>query len=217
MSGVRVQDGAIAAELAAEFPGLRLCHATVAVRPGPSPPELVDRLRRLADRDRGAGVVALRTRPVPSAYRTFFRQIGLDPDVQRTPVEAAAVARLLHGGLRSQGWVPDACLVALVETGVPVWALDAGTGDGAHRLGIRTGRAGEQVGPDAAVTPGSLVVADEQDVRAILFDDPVPPHRVSPRTRAVTLYAVAVDGVPEVHLQEAIWIALDLLGAPMAG
>ena len=215
MTGAQIHEGPIAAELAAEFPGLRLRHVTVGARPGPSPPELVDRLRRLADRDRGAGVVALRTRPVPSAYRTFFRQIGLDPDVQRTPVEAAAVARLLHGGLRSQGWVPDACLVALVETGVPVWALHATDGD--RRLGIRAGLAGEQVGQDAAVTPGSLVVADQHEARAILFADPVPPHRVSARSRAVTLFAVAVDGVPEIHLQESIWTALDLLGVAAAG
>ena len=31
----------------------------------------------------------LRTRPVPRAYRVFFRHVGLDPDVERTPVEQA--------------------------------------------------------------------------------------------------------------------------------
>lgn len=213
MSGVRVIDGPVAADLAAEFPGLRLSHATFPVRPGPSPPELVDRLRRLSDRDRGAGVVALRTRPVPSAYRTFFRQIGLDPDVDRTPIEAAAVARLLHGGLRSVGRLPDACLVALMETGVPVWALDGSASGAERRLGIRAARAGEDLGEAVTVAPGSLVIADDQAARAVLFADPAPPHAVGPRTRAVTLYAVAVDGVPEIHLQEALWMALDLLGA----
>ena len=44
----------------------------------------------------------MRTQPIPHAYRAFFRQIGLDPDIDRIPSEEAAVARLLHGGFRSE-------------------------------------------------------------------------------------------------------------------
>ena len=215
MTPVRIRDGAIAPELAAEFPGLRLVHATIAVGPGPSPPELVARLRGLADRDRGAGVVALRTRPVPSAYRAFFRQIGVDPDVRRIPAEAAAVARLLHGGLPSAGLVPDACLVALVETGVGVWALDADAQE-SPQLIIRTARAAEATGTPDGPAAGSLVVADAAGVQAVLFADPLPGQAAGSRSGAVTLYAIGVDGVPEIHLQEAMWTALDLLGATVA-
>ena len=82
----------------------------------------------------------MRTKPIPQAYRIFFRQIGLDPDVTRIPSEEAAVARLLHGEFRSAGLIPDACLVALIETGVPVWALDADVVDEGG-LGIRTATA----------------------------------------------------------------------------
>ena len=64
----------------------------------------------------------MRTKPVPQAYRAFFRQIGLDPDVQRIPSEQAALARLVQGGFRSVDLIADACLIALVETGVPVAA-----------------------------------------------------------------------------------------------
>ena len=46
------------------------------------------------------------------------------PTTSRTPVEAAVVDRLLHGGFRSRGLLDDALLLAVVETGVPVWALD---------------------------------------------------------------------------------------------
>ena len=84
-----------------------------------------ERLRHLANRFRGAEAVLMRTRPIPHAYRVFFRHIGLDPDAQRTPVEQRALERLMHGGFRSAGIVEDALTIAIMETGVPVWALDA--------------------------------------------------------------------------------------------
>ena len=93
-------------------------------------------MRELSDRYRGAGVVAMRTQPIPHAYRTFFRQVGVDPDAARIPSEAAAVGRLLKGGFEARDAVADALLIALVETGVPVWALDADVVD-CGSLGIR--------------------------------------------------------------------------------
>ncbi len=36
----------------------------------------------------------------PWAYRVFSRQVGIDPDTDRTPVEAIALERLRHGGLQ---------------------------------------------------------------------------------------------------------------------
>ena len=90
-------------------------------------PEVRRRLGMLASRMRGPDAVELRRRPVPHAYRVFFRQIGLDPDDQRTPVEEAALARLVHGGFESHGALADALLLAVVETGVPVWAVDDAT------------------------------------------------------------------------------------------
>ena len=83
-------------------------------------------------------------RPCPRAYRVFFRHVGLDPDVDRPPAEAAILDRLLHGGFRSAGLPEDALLLAVVETGVPVWALDAAAVDGP--LGVRTARAGRAAG-----------------------------------------------------------------------
>ena len=47
----------------------------------------------------------MRSRPVPHAYRVFFRHIGLDPDATRTPVEAAAMDRLLRGRYDAGGRV----------------------------------------------------------------------------------------------------------------
>ncbi len=197
--GAAPADGVVAPDVADEFPGLRLQFVTLAVRRRPSPPALVARLRDLSNRYRGADVIAMRTKSVPQAFRAFFRQIGLDPDVRRIPSEEAAVNRLLHGEFRTVDVISDACLVALIETGVPVWALDADVVDEAG-LGIRT-------------VAGGLAVADGHAVHAELFADPPPGHGVGSRTRRVILFAVAVDGVPAIHLDEALWCALDALGA----
>ena len=79
----------------------------------------------LADRYTGGKVVHMRQDPVPWAYRVFSRQVGIDPDHDRTPVEAVALRRLKHGGLHSENLVDDALTIAIAETGVPLIALDA--------------------------------------------------------------------------------------------
>jgi DNA/RNA-binding domain of Phe-tRNA-synthetase-like protein len=205
--------GFVEPELRAEFPHLRLDWVTVQAAARPSPPAVRQRLRRLSDRYRGANVVAMRTQPIPHAYRTFFRHIGLDPDAERVPSEEAAVMRLLHGEFRSQDLVRDALLIALVETGVPVWALDAALVDAAG-LGIRTSVAGERMGTgDYAMTllPGRLVVADARAVHALLFGEVAPGHEVTPRTARLALFSVGVEGVPAIHIEEAMWLCLEIL------
>ena len=89
--------GRVEPKLREEFPGLRLVWTAVDARVRAQLREVARRLRELSDRYRGAGVVAMRTQPIPHAYRAFFRQVGLDPDAARIPGEAAAVGRLLHG------------------------------------------------------------------------------------------------------------------------
>jgi hypothetical protein len=200
--------GAVDPAVEAELPGLRLdwLGVTIArpsVRSRSSP---IERLRALSDRYRGATVIAMRTQPIPRAYRAFYRQIGLDPDVERIPSERAATERLLHGGFRSIDVISDACLVAVVETGVPVWALDAAAVD-PDPPGLGIGLA------DGAGAPaGSLVVRDRCTVHAPLFGTPLPGHQPGPSAAAVVLYAVGVAGVPQIHIDEALWTAADLLG-----
>ncbi|HET9105203.1 MAG TPA: hypothetical protein VFN55_17770 [Solirubrobacteraceae bacterium] len=214
-------EGFIAPALASEFPGLRLVWATTAARRRPSPRALARRLAAAADRYRGAGVIAMRTKPVPGAYRSFFRQVGLDPDVQRIPAEHVALERLVHGGFRPGDVIDDACRIALIETGVPVYAVDADR-VAAGGLGIRPVLATElepappAQAPRAGIQAGALVVADAERVHALLFSPPGAGHAPGPRTERVTLYAVGVDGVPQVHIEEAIWIALEILGPAAA-
>jgi DNA/RNA-binding domain of Phe-tRNA-synthetase-like protein len=204
--------GWVDAALADELPDLQLWTLVAGATPQRrSPPEVRQRLGLLASRFRGGEAVELRRRPVPHAYRVFFRQIGLDPDDQRTPVEEAAMRRLMHGGYESHGALEDALLLAMVETGVPVWALDDATLDGP--LGIRPARSGEQrPRPDGFaddLPPGRLVVADAEEPVAVLFEPPDAKHCVTRQTRSIRLYALQVAGVPDVHVEEAFWTALD--------
>ncbi|MGZ4233614.1 MAG: hypothetical protein ACXVUE_16730 [Solirubrobacteraceae bacterium] len=210
---LRAAAGFVEDELAAELPGLRLSWMTLPRGPRSSPTALVRRLDAMSNRYRGASVVAMRTQPIPHAYRTFFRQIGLDPDVDRIPSEQAAVSRLLQGGFRSHGALEDALLVSLIETGVPVWALDAGRID-AGGLGIRATVGGDLFGSGEhayGVPPGRLVVADARSIHAMLFGQVAPGHGVGPRTRRVAVFSVGVEGVPAIHVEEALWVCAEAL------
>ena len=212
MAGGGHERGWVDAGVAEELPELTLW---TVVAGGPlarrSPPEVRQRLGMLASRFRGGEAVELRRRPVPHAYRVFFRQIGLDPDDQRTPAEEAAMARLMHGGFESRGALEDALLLAVIETGVPVWAVDDATLDGP--LGIREARSGEQrPRPDGFaddLPPGRLVVADAAGPVAVLFGDPDARHAVTRRTERIRLFTLQVADVPDIHVEEALWTALD--------
>jgi len=202
--------GTIDPVVADELPGLRLAWLKVPARVVSSPPAVIERLCALSDRARGATVIAMRTRPIARAYRTFYRQIGLDPDVERIPSEAAATARLLHGAFRSRDLIADACLIAVVETGVPVWPLDA---DALDARGPGLGITLAPAGAPPPLAAGSLVVADAEGVHAPLFGSPLGPSAPGPSTTEAALYAVGVAGVPEIHLDEALWVAVEQLGA----
>ena len=204
--------GWVDAALADELPELSLWTVVAGTPPARrSPPEVRQRLGSLASRFRGGEAVELRRRPVPHAYRVFFRQIGMDPDEQRTPVEEAAMRRLMHGGFESQGTLEDALLLAVVETGVPMWAVDDATLDGP--LGLRAARAGEQRpradGFADDLPPGRLVVADAAGPVAVLFSEPDAKHAVTKQTQQVRLFTLQVAGVPDIHVEEALWTALD--------
>jgi DNA/RNA-binding domain of Phe-tRNA-synthetase-like protein len=208
--------GFVEARLQAEFPGLALAWITVQARNGPTPRALRQRLRALSDRYRGASVVAMRTHAIPHAYRAFYRHIGLDPDVDRIPSEEIAVSRLLRGGLASFDLVRDALAVALIETGVPVWALDADKVE-AGGLGVRTSVVGDTLAGGATLAPGRLVVADVVRVHALLFG-PVPAaHAPRADSERIALFAVGVDGVPAIHLEEALWLCREELRSRAGG
>jgi DNA/RNA-binding domain of Phe-tRNA-synthetase-like protein len=173
---------------------------------GRSSPALLGRMHELSNRWRGARAVNVRQEPIPAAYRVFFRHIGLDPDVARTPIEAAVLERMLDGGFLSEGLLADVLTVALIDTAVPVWAIDADTVDGP--LGIRLSRSEERLGRGLEgphLGTGRLVIADADSVIATLFGEPAPPHKPSSDTRRLSLFAVQVAGVPALHVEETLW------------
>ncbi|HEY1594384.1 MAG TPA: B3/4 domain-containing protein, partial [Thermoleophilaceae bacterium] len=165
---LELRRGWVGEELAAEFPELGLVHTTLAARPRRSPRAVKERLKTMSDRFTGPKAVQVRQQPVPWAYRVFFRQIGIDPDHQRTPVEAVALERMRAGAFASQNLLDDAIVIATVETGVPLLAYDAGRLEG--ELGLRLAIAGERLGGDGHdLRGGEIVVADEAHPLAILF------------------------------------------------
>jgi DNA/RNA-binding domain of Phe-tRNA-synthetase-like protein len=204
-----VHDGWIDQALAAEFPRLRLVSVVTNCVPGRSASGVAARLRALSDRFRGVRAITMRTEPIPHAYRVFFRSVGMDPDTTRPPMEAAALDRLMFGGFRASNLVDDALLVALVETGVPVWALDDGVLDGP--LGIRPTRGVERLGRGELapeLPEGLLVVADAAGPAAELFGRIAASHLPAAGTRRLRLFSIQVAGVPAIHVEEALWLAV---------
>ncbi len=201
-------------EVGEELPGLKLLYAHVAIDSscGYPPVALAGRLRELSNRWSGHHAINLRQRAVPAAYRVFFRHIGLDPDVVRTPLEEAMLARMLQGGFFSSHRLADALLIALVDTGVPVWALDATALDGPP--GVRSSRAGERLGGHSeapTLAAGQLVVADASAAVAMLFGEIAPGHAAGAGASEVVLFTLQVPGVSTLHVEEALWMCQSML------
>jgi hypothetical protein len=215
MSDAPVRAGWVDEAVARELPGLGVAWIETPAPAGRRTPDGVRaRLGVLANRWSGTRAVTMRREPVPAAYRAFSRHVGLDPDVERTPVEAVVVERLLHGGLRPRGRVEDALLAGALEAGVPLWALDADRVEGA--LGIRPAAPGERLGEGEAapdLAPGRLLVADARDAVAVLLGAVAPGRGPDTRTRRLAVFAVQVAGVPRIHVEEALWVCAESIAA----
>jgi DNA/RNA-binding domain of Phe-tRNA-synthetase-like protein len=206
------RQGWVAPHLAAEFPGLGTAWVEADVRPGKSSEPVRRRLRDLSDRFYGSHAIHLRERPIPWAYRVFFRQIGLDPDRTRTPVEQLAFERIHDGGFKSQGLPRDALTIAIVETGVALRAFDADRLSGA--LCIRDSAPGEGLpGRTGELAQGTLTIADEAGPVALLFGPAGEGYTVDSSTRRVAIAATQVNGVPQIAVEEALWMAAATLKA----
>jgi DNA/RNA-binding domain of Phe-tRNA-synthetase-like protein len=202
--------GWVAPVLQDEFPGLALRYLTIERGSGRSPAEVKARLRRLSDRFHGGHAIQLRQRPIPWAYRVFFRHIGLDPDRTPTPVEQLALDRMKHGGFRSRNLLDDALTIAIIESGVALRAFDADRVDG--RLGIRGSAPGERLeGRPGELPTGTLAIADEVRPLALLFGATGEGRGVRPKTKRILLAAVQVKGVPDISVEEAMWLAASVM------
>jgi DNA/RNA-binding domain of Phe-tRNA-synthetase-like protein len=202
--------GWIAPDLADEFPGLALWTTTVRATARRSPQGVRMRLRALAGRMTGGHVVHMRQDPVPWAYRVLWRQVGLDPDVDRPPVERIAVERLRAGEIPSRNLLDDALTIATLETGVPVMAFDSelvGT-----VLGLRLTAERESLGGGGRPLPArQIVIADEHRPLATLNGEVADERGVTRATERMALAAIQAKGVPAISMEEALWTVTEML------
>lgn len=202
--------GWVAPHIAAEFPGLGIAWVELDARTGRSPEPVKRRLRDLSDRFYGAQAIHMRERPIPWAYRVFYRQIGLDPDRSRTPIERLAFDRVREGAFKSQGLPADALNVAIVETGVALRGFDAERLQGGLR--IRDSAPGEALpGRSGELSQGTLTIADEKGPIGLLFGATADGYGVEPGCRRLAIAAVQVKGVPQIAVDEALWMAATMI------
>ena len=100
----------------------------------------------------------------------------------------------------------------MVEVGVAVRAFDADRVEG--RVGLR--RSAEREGFEGRVSPlpeGTIVIADERRPLGILFERTAEGRGVRRGTGRVMLVAIGVRGVPDIALEEALWVACSALRA----
>ena len=206
------RQGWVAPHLASEFPGLGIAWVVVDGMPAHSPEPVRRRLRDLSDRFYGSHAIHMRERPIPWAYRVFFRQIGLDPDRTRTPIEQLALDRLHDGAFTTRGMPADALTIATVETGVALRAIDATKIEG--DLCIRDSAPGESLPDKPGKLPqGTLTVADGRRPLSLLFGGRVTDQVVEPKATRVAIVAVQVKGVPQASVDEALWMACAAIAA----
>src|SRR3954453_3028780 len=209
---VAPEPGWIEPALAEEFPGLSIVSTALETTTGRSPEALRERLRSLSDRIGGSQAIQARQQSIPWAYRVFFRHIGLDPDTTRTPIEQLIFERIHDGAFKSRNRVDDALTIAMVEVGVALRAFDADRVDG--RIGLRLSTEGEAFeGRVSPLPDGTIVVADEQRPLGVLFDRTAEGRGVQKGTSRVLLVVIGVLGVPDIALEEALWVASSALRA----
>ncbi|MEX1142621.1 MAG: phenylalanine--tRNA ligase beta subunit-related protein [Thermoleophilaceae bacterium] len=211
MAAAGVVHGDVDPQLAAELPGLAVVSLRVEGRAGRAPKPVREQLHALASRITAAKVVESRRAGVPWTYRVLWRRLGVDPDVDRTPVEALMLDRLRDGGISSRGVAADAAALATLETGVPVLVLDAAAVHGRLRLrpaGRDEALAGEPARP---LRPGEAVYADSTRPLARIAGQVAHDCLPGRDTTAMLVCAIAAPTVPALALEEALVTAADAL------
>ena len=198
--GLTVRREPVANDLRAQLPGLALWTTTATLRDGPATPGAVrDRIQQARVGARAAEASGVPGESAPWAYRVAMRQLGTDPDERLAVVEQAVLQRALL--LPELGMPGDALLAASLETGVPVRAFDATALDGS--LALRMAAEGEGL--------TGAVVADLRRPVAPLFGDPLGHGAPAADSEGLVLAAVQVRGVSDLAVQQALWLAAELI------
>jgi phenylalanyl-tRNA synthetase beta subunit len=99
----------------------------------------------------------------------------------------------------------DALVIATVETGVALRAFDAERLTGP--LCIRDSGPGESLsGRPGELPHGTLTIADERAPVALLFGASGEGYGVEKETRRIAVVAVQVGSVPQIAVDEALWM-----------
>ena len=150
--------------------------------------------------------INLRHQPIPWAYRVFFRHIGLDPDDQRTPGRGARARADEGRGLRE----PQPARRRADDR-------DHRVGRRRARVRRRPGRRAAGIRPSAparssraapaSCPPGPSSSPTSERPLALLFGATAAGRGVRPKTKRTLLVAIRVSGVPEIAVEEALWLA----------
>ena len=54
-------------------------------------------------------------------------------------------------------------------------------------------------------------------IHGLLFGELAPGHAATARTKRIALFSVGVEGVPAIHVEEALWVCAEALGVPVVG
>jgi hypothetical protein len=108
------------------------------------------------------------------------------------------------------GLPADALNIAIVETGVALRVFDANRIEGA--LCIRDSAPGESLaGQPGELATGTLTIADERQPLGLLFGPTAEGYGVERDTQRVAIAAIQVKGVPQIAVEEALWMAASTL------
>jgi DNA/RNA-binding domain of Phe-tRNA-synthetase-like protein len=204
MVDVDAEDGWVDHVVAREFPKLRMRYCVIEAGPVKSPAEMQHRLNDISSRFRGQKAMELPSKPIPSAYRVFQRQVGLNPETHPSPIEAISRDRILRGTFLSRNRLLDALLIATIESQIAIAVVDADTIE--LPLGIRQVRAEDRT--DLPV--GTLVLADATGVVAELLGAPEPANEVHLHTTRTAVVAIGVAGIADWMLDDALWRVADI-------
>ena len=157
-----------------------------------------------ADRIRGASALTASIAPVAAAFRSFMRQLGMDPEAVDWTADAAMRRRLIEGGLPPTFWLRDAATLAVLEFGAPLMLFE-------HEAMPRDVELRSADSEGALHAAGDLVVAADGVPLSRLFGPPFPEFAVSRGTRRALVVSVRAPGVEDVFCRAALERCADLL------
>lgn len=208
---------AIASSVRSLLTGVSVLGARLTLQASGSVTDLWDDWTRLHTIWRGKSRKEVEQHSRVQAYRSFYTQMGLDPN--RTPPSVQVlVQRFLRADVLSK--IPsihpivDAVNVAAVETMVPLGVFDASRVTGEITIDLSNG--GEHfhpIGAEEAINlcPGLVVLRDDEKVLSQFCHRDADAQKVTISTQSVWLLGCQVPGVSADDVTAALARAIEVL------